>query len=283
GGGGGGGGQQPLIVVDSLDEARARVSGVDEVRTDEYEVTFLIRGGSGGVRSATFVLLPENAGELHILGPLAELSVRGSGTVVVPGQPQGTVLGPELFIRAANVRVDGPALEFARRPDGRVSGGSAEPSVVIEATSSLQLPHAASQLPVDGELEFRVPSTIKLSYPWVAFRAELVEDENPDQKVIRFLNKLMNLTRSHGHTGERGVYIKKFEGRQPFLPAEFNKAIQVLVEENVVRRDGYMVFLRDEWEAHRYSGKALKGQRQLHEVWNIWAPVAKLIEQRIAG
>src|SRR5437773_2515980 len=97
------------------------------------------------------------------------------------------------------------------------------------------------------------------------------------------LNKLMILTRSHEHGCERGVFIKKLEGRQPFLPAEFNAALNALVAANVVRIDNDMVFVRDEWEAYRYSGKALKGQRQLDDVMEAWAPVIKSIEQGIWG
>jgi len=220
---------------------------------------------------------------LTILGPLAELVVRSRGTVVIPGRPQGTVLGPDLFIHAKAVRFEGPALEFTRRPDADPSGYDAEPSVVIEARESLQLPPTSTQLPQDGELELRVSPSIKLSYPWFEYRTGLDDEENPNEKVVRFLNKLMNLTRSHGHSGERGVFIKKFEGRQPFLTTEFNAALQALVSANVVRIDGDMVFLRDEWEVHRYSGKALKGQRQLGDVMEAWAPVIKSIEQSISA
>jgi len=270
------------IIASEWAESMTSIS-IDQVSDDSHEGAFAIRRGTESVRVTPFELMPDAPGVLQILGPLAELSVRSRGTVVIPGRPQGTVLGPDLFIRAASVRFEGPALEFARRPDVGASNGETEPSVIIEVYESLQLPPTSTRLPAEDELELRVSPSIKLSYPWFEYRTELANGEDLDKKVIRFLNKLMNLTRSHGHPGERGVFVKKFEGRQPFPPAEFRAALDALVAENVVRIDNDMVFLRGEWEEHRYSGKALRGQRQLNDVMEAWAPVIRLIEQTIGA
>jgi hypothetical protein len=269
------------IIASEWAESMMSIS-IDQVADDSYEGTFAIKRGREVTRVTNFELIADVSGVLRIPGPLADLSVRSRDTVIVPGNAQCTVLGPDLFIHADDVRFEGPALEFARRPDTGTSV-AAEPSVVIEARESLQLPPTSTQPPAGNEFELRVSRAIKLSYPWFEYRTELAGEENPNRKVIRFLNKLMNLTRSHGHSGERCTFIKKFEGRQPFPPAEFNAALGALVEANVVRIDNDMVFLRDEWEAHRYSGKALKGQRQLEDVKEAWAPVIKQIEQSIRG
>ena len=195
---------------------------------------------------------------------------------------QGTVLGPDLFIHASTVRVEGPALEFARRVEVDASGAT-EPSVVIEAREALKLPPMSTQLPPQAEFELRVPKSIKFGYPWYDYKAEFVDEESPNGKVVRLLNKLMSLTRNHGHPGERGTFIKRFEGRQPFRPEEFNAALRALVAMNVVRVDDDIVFLRDEWEVHRYSGKSLPGQRQLADIMDAWSPVIAAIEESIWG
>jgi hypothetical protein len=269
------------IIASEWAESMTSIS-INQTSDDSYEGSFSIKRGHETARITKFELAAETPGELTILGPLAELVVRSRGAVVIPGKPQGTVLGPDLFIHAESVRFEGPALEFARTSDADPSGDDAEPSVVIEVRESLQLPPTSTQLPQDGEFELRVSPSIKLSYPWFEYRTELIDEENPNEKVVRFLNKLMNLTRSHGHSGERGVFIKKFEGRQPFLTSDFNAALQALVAANVVRIDDDMVFLREEWEIHRYSGKALRGQRQLSDVISAWEPVIKSIEQHIS-
>jgi len=255
---------------------------VNQTSGDSYEGTFVIRRGDERARVTSFDLIPDEDGVLQLVGPLAELSVRSRNTVTVPGRPQGTVLGPDLFIHASTVRFEGEALEFARRREVDAPGAT-EPSVVIEAREALKLPPMSTQLPPESEFELRVPKAIKFGYPWYNYKTELVDKESPNKKVVRLLNKLMNLTRNHGHPGERGTFIKRFEGRQPFQPEQFNAALRTLVEMNVVRVDDNMVFLRDEWEAHRYSGKSLTGQRRLEDVMDAWGPVIVAIEESIRG
>ncbi|MEU5905819.1 hypothetical protein [Micromonospora sp. NPDC047527] len=269
------------IIASEWTESTTSTS-IDQIDTLTYEGEFAMKRGREGVRVTKFELSTGTLNELQVLGPLAELSIRSDSTVIVPGKPQGIVLGPDLFIRAKAVRFEGPALEFARRPDLDAAGDQ-EPSVVIEAVEALQLPLTSTQLPPTNEFELRVPSTIKIRYPWYEYRLELVDEELPDQKVIRFLNKLMNLTRAHGHSGERGVFIRKFQGRQPFTSSEFNVALEALIAARVVRIDDEIVFLRQEWEAHRYSGKALKGQRQFADVKEAWSPVIRSIEKALSA
>jgi hypothetical protein len=267
------------IIASEWAESMTSIS-IEQASDDSYEGTFAIKRGDERTRSTRFDLMPGEDGVLQLLGPLAELSVRSRNTVVVPGKPQGTMLGPDLFIHASAVRFEGPALEFSRRPefDGFET---TEPSVVVEARETLKLPPMSTQLPPQAEFELRVPKTIKFGYPWYDYKVELVDEESPNGKVVRLLNKLMSLTRNHGHAGERGTFVKKFEGRQPFPPGEFNAALRALVDANVVRVDNDMVFLRAEWEAYRYSGKAFPGQRQLADVMEAWAPVIAKIEESI--
>ncbi|WP_256788122.1 hypothetical protein [Frankia sp. AvcI1] len=289
------GGQSDLLITETQFAAlHASIIASESIRSmtntsikqeldGTFDGMFAIDRGGEPARVTNFKLIPDSADVLEILGPLAELSVRSQGAVVIKGKPQGTVLGPDLFIHAGAVRFEGPALEFARRSEVDSAGGESEPSVVIEARDSLQLPPSSTQLPATSELEFRVSSEMKLHYPWFEYRVELVDEEAPDKKVVRFLNKLMNLTRAHGHSGERGTYIKKFEGRQPFPPAEFSAALAALVAADVVRIEGELIFLRNEWERYRYSGKALQGQRQLSDVISAWGPVIYAIEQSVWG
>ncbi|MCY7289223.1 MAG: hypothetical protein LH624_13470 [Cryobacterium sp.] len=268
------------IIASEVAESMTSVV-IAQVADDSYSGAFAVNRVRERARVTTFCLVPEVTGTLEVLGPLAELSIQARDAVVVPGRPQGTVLGPDLFISASMIRIGGPALEFSRRPDS-AAPDAGEPSVIIEARESLHLPSVSPQLPPQNEFEIRVPHSVKLRYPWFEYGSELVSEETPSEKVVRFLNKLMNLTRNHGHTGERGVFIKKLEGRQPLRISEFNSALGVLRAEKVVRVDADMVFVREEWEAHRYSGKALKGQRQLADVMDAWGSILAKIEDAIS-
>ncbi|MGV9977019.1 hypothetical protein ACWDUH_05015 [Micromonospora wenchangensis] len=269
------------IIASEWTESMTSTS-INQIDPLTYEGEFAIKRGRESVRITKFELSTDSPHELQLLGPLAELSIRSDSTVLVPGNSQGTVLGPDLFIHAKAVRFEGPALEFARRP-GMDTIGDQEASVVIEVAEAVQLPLTSTQLPPSNEFELRVPSVVKIGYPWFEYRLELTSEEPLDRKVIRFLNKLMNLTRNHGHSGERGVFVRKFQGRQPFAISEFNIALQVLIAAGVVRMNDEIVFLREEWEAYRYSGKALKGQRQFANVKDAWSPVIRSIEESLSG
>ena len=262
-------------------ESTASIS-IDQLNHNTIEAAFALRRGTEKPRQASFEILSEQPASLTLFGPLSDLSVRVDGAVVVPPRGHGTVLGPDLFIHADAVIFEGSALEFARRSDADASRANAEPSVIIEVQSQLRLPDTSTQVPLEGELELRVPNQVKLKYPWFEYRIGVDwQSETPDEKIVRFINKLMNLTRSHGHHGERGVFVKKFEGRQPLQAHEFRKALDVLVSRGVVRLEDEMVFVRSEWEKYRYSGKALKGQRQLADVIGSWQPIIQAIEESL--
>lgn len=273
--------QFAALHASGLASGRTRsMTALDQVDdTDFFTGTLVVHGAETDTPQITrFTVLPDESGVLQLLAPLTDLSVSSHGTVVVPGDTQGTVVGPDLFLRAEAIRFEGHTLDFARR-----TRDADDSAVVLVASRALQLPPSASQVPHLDGLELRVPDSIRLAHPWFDYRSTLQADIPLDDKLVRFLNKLMNLTRNHGHSGERGVYSKKLEGRQPFDTNDFHTVLDALVTEGVVRRDNEIVFLRAEWEQYRYSGKGIAGQRTFDDVRERWAPVLSRVGKALRG
>lgn len=83
------------------------------------------------------------------------------------------------------------------------------------------------------------------------------------------------------HGGERAVYVKKLEGRQGFPSSEFKRAIAALVGHGVLREDGDMLFITEEWDKSRYDGKGREGMPSYDERRDIWDPVLKVISEAV--
>lgn len=117
-----------------------------------------------------------------------------------------------------------------------------------------------------------------LRYPWISYRNDsATKVEDFDVRAVRFLSKLMNLTRSHGHQGDRAVFAKKFQGRQGLRPEKFTAAVDVLKKYGVVYVDSDMIYFSKDWEQYRFDGKSSPGQRHLDDCIDAWRPVLTAI------
>lgn len=254
-----------------------------EVHDDEYDVTMSVLN-AGSPYEKGFTLVTDAQKLLHLYGPLESLTVTTSGMLAIPARETPTVLGPDAFLRCSALSIDGPSVEFAHRATPATVPGDSDGVVTIEVTSpDIRLPAAITRDPRPGSFELRVLSETTLFYPWVGYREtlELPEQVSIDDRVIRFLNMFMNLTRSHGHPGERGAFIKKFQGRQALKGADFQAAVRILVEHGIARLGSEMIYLCDEYEPQRFSGKTLQGQRLIADVWDFWGPIVAEISERI--
>jgi hypothetical protein len=164
-------------------------------------------------------------------------------------------------------------------------GEVAGPTVELEATEVFTAQATLTGAVPATDLSIVVPPNVSLVYPWVRYRA----DPDPDvgmgaaeDRAQRFLNKLMNLARRHGHRGERAVFMKKLEGRQGLGNAEFQRAIAVLVDLGVAREVGDMLFLTSSWDQHRYDGKGREGMVSFEDKRDIWEPVVRKLAEAIS-
>ncbi|WP_067826082.1 hypothetical protein [Actinomadura kijaniata] len=263
--------------------ALATVTAI-ETSDGYYEVTMNLQKAEAPYEK-TFTLIPENAQVLHLHGPVEGLTVATTATLKIPAGQTPVVLGPDVFLHCNALTIEGPAVEFAHRVGPAADSGESDGMVTIEVVNpGLHLPHMITREPRKGTFELRVPQdSPSLNYPWVAYQAplELPDKVNANDRAVRFMNMFMNLTRTHGHQGERGAFIKKLHGRQGLKGTDFQAAVQVLLERGIARLDGQMIYLRTEHEPYRFSGKAIDGQRLIHDVWGHWGPVVDEITQRI--
>lgn len=228
----------------------------------------------------SFTLIPDQTGEVQLYGPLEGLTLETNGSVSIPNHGTSVVLGPDLFIRCENLSIEGGSVEFAHRgiPTSKDTtlGG-----VTLAVGSGLRLPMEIARWPLAGDFELQVPSETNLVHPWVLYRHELPAEDNTvdtNARAVRFLNMLMNLTRSHGHSGDRGVFIMKLQGRQSIKGGELQSVLSILESRGIIRTEGPMLFLDPGYEKHRFSGKTRTGQRLIENVWDIWGPVVAEID-----
>lgn len=264
------------IVAGAYSDVRTALS-MTEVAEGEYEVAVRVERPGDPV-NLQLALIAADTSELCLYGPLESLTVESSQTVRIPARQPVTVLGPDLFIHCAGLVIEGASVEFAHRAvpvDGRMDSGQ----VILEVTGKLQLPHEIARAPLPGDFELSVPNSTILGYPWIDYRTDLgvVDEANPSGRAERFLNMLMNLTRNHGHDGDRGCFIMKLQGRQSVKGEEFTRVVAALEDIGVVRLEKDIIYLTPTYEPHRFSGKASPGQRVISDVWDVWSPVATQI------
>ncbi len=256
----------------SADASVAIIS--DEQRLDgEFQLSL-----DGTTRRISFLLITEKEAELRLPGPLTNLSVDTDGAIRVPAVGEDTTLGPDLHLHGTSVQIEGNRAVFGRRDDGQ---GVAD--VEIQADSVLILPPIiAPPLPKKGLVEVTPPPGSQLSFPWTEYEEQAPPAvDGIDERAVRMLNKLMNLTRSHGHGGDRAVFIKKLEGRQGLATPQFRAALTCLIRHGAVYTKGEMVFFSGDWEPHRYSGKSVPGQRSLLDVMKEWRPALEEMTRAI--
>ncbi|MGH9243842.1 MAG: hypothetical protein ACRD29_05910 [Acidimicrobiales bacterium] len=231
------------------------------------------------VLEATVVL--NRAGELELMSPLANLDVEFSGAIVVTSRSASIDLGPEVFLRAKSIELSGSSLQVSKDTS---PGELAGPTVELEATEHFRTQAVLAGNVPSSDLSIVVPTSHKLVYPWVRYRADPEDEESggaTDERARRFLNKVMSLARRHGHRGERAVFMKKLEGRQGLGSGEFQRAVATLVRLGVARESGDMLFLTDDWDQHRYDGKGREGMVSYADKREIWDPVVQEISAAI--
>lgn len=108
----------------------------------------------------------------------------------------------------------------------------------------------------------------------------LLDDEtiDPQSRSIRFLNKLQNLARTHGHDDGRATFFMKLQGRQPIKADKLRAVLAFLESQGSVRLQGDLVFLTSEADRHRFSGKGVPGQRTIRDEWDYWGPIVEGLE-----
>jgi hypothetical protein len=97
-----------------------------------------------------------------------------------------------------------------------------------------------------------------------------------------FLNKLMSLTRRHGHD-EYAVYSMKLRGRTGTTPENFSRTVDVLRQAGVVTSATDMVFLTESGALHRFSGKDRPGLPSYDDVAEFWEPIVQELDQALAS
>jgi len=266
------------ITAGEFSGVSANVATREEGVGEHEAIMHVVRAGESS--ELRLKLLAATPDALALYGPLEALTVVTDSGVAIPARRPVTVLGPDLFISCGALLIEGLTVEFAHRAvpagDGLQSG-----QVVLQVSGELVLPPEITREPLPGDFELAVPESAVLRYPWVNFRQDLVDEKsaNPSGRAERFLNMLMNLARSHGHSGDRGCYTMKLQGRQSVKGEEFTAVIATLQRLGVIRLDGDMVYVTAEFEDHRFSGKTQAGQRLLADVWDVWGPVVAELEK----
>lgn len=253
----------------------------DELPDEAHVALALVHRGSSPLTVDADLLL-EQAGELHLTSPLSNLDVEVGGSVVISSPTSIVDLGPDLYVRADVVQISGSSVQVGKGPGG---DGSSGPSVELAANESFEVSGELVGNPSVYEFVVSVPDSVALTFPWVTYRGALELDEEDaahDVRALRFLNKLMSLTRRDGHRGRRAVYIKKLEGRQGLQGEEFQAALAILEDAGAVSVEQDLVFYSDDWEASRFDGKGRPGLPSFEDKRAVWDPLLASITTAIA-
>ena len=233
-----------------------------------------------------YTLIPENDKCIRFAAPIEHLTVNSSRTVHFSSTNSDSTLtiGPDVYIRALNVVIEGGVLDFSRRTGGPTSVDCSD-SVVFELSEPFQSNIQLRTKPATPDsFEIRCPSFSSLQYPWHDYGVA-VEESDTDvdwtSRAIRFLNTLMGLTRNHGHKGDRACYIPKLQGRQSIKRADFSSVISLLENRGVLYTNKQMIFIDPSTEKYRFSGKKVPGQRSFEDVKEFWQPIADEISNII--
>ncbi|WP_188668743.1 hypothetical protein [Tersicoccus solisilvae] len=234
--------------------------------------------GDSKVESSTidFILQRANKEVVVLHGPLTNLTVDIKCDLHVPAHGDDVALGPDLSMSARSITIEGTSAAFGRRDSGEEGD-----EVFLSVTEKCALPPTiAPPPPRSSTLEIESPTP--LAYPWtdyvVAVQPEVLP--NVDPRVPRFLDRLMDLTRTHGHGGPRATFFHKLKGRQALKRESLNAALQVLSGKGVIYLAGDMIFYSPDWEKYRYYSKANGGlDGSIH--LGVWKPIMEDITEAL--
>lgn len=234
-----------------------------------------------GQISLDFVLIPADPAHVSLTGPLESLTVSTEGGIRIASLDSGRMIGPDLFLRCESLHIEGNEARFARTS----SSSDEMTDVRFEVTGAeLSLPPLISVAPPVDAFELAVEDDVPLVFPWIEYRASLEHDEVIDtqSRGIRFISKLQNLARTHGHDDGRATFFMKLQGRQPIKADKLRAVLAFLEARGTVRLQGDLVFLTPEADKHRFSGKGRPGQRTIHDEWAYWEPIVEGLESVLA-
>lgn len=257
-------------------QAAASISQEDEILRGDF---FLGEFGGDATAVIRFSLIPDRSGLVVLQGPLASLTVDVTCDVHVPVQRDDVTLGPDLSITAGTISIDGVSAAFGRRDSS--DGG---PEVLISAADGIGLPaNIAPPPPHTSVLEIESP--VPLGYPWTDYVIKASPEESSstiDARVARFLDRLMDLTRSHGHSGPRAAFFHKLKGRQALKGEALAEALGVLEQKGVINLTGDMIFYSEDWEKYRYYSKTNGGLAGSGQA-GVWRPILEEITKALQG
>lgn len=224
-----------------------------------------------------FTLLPGDSASLLLVGPLEALTLSAPGGVRISPLDGGRVIGPDLHIYCEWLQIDGSEARFARTSSASDEAGEVRFEV---SGTPLVLPGFISTEPTAGSFELAIPEDSQVAYPWTNYRTKLEVEDSIDAraKSVRFLKKLQNLARAHGHDDGRATFFMKLQGRQPLKAGKLREVLALLESRGAVRLEGDLVFLTGEADQHRFTGKGTPGQRTIEDEWDYWGPIVQAIE-----
>lgn len=231
-------------------ENSERRTGVDSA-PDSAHGELILRYSQHERTGLSFELALETSSVLRLRSPLASLEVRFDGEVVIEPRAHSVDLGPDLFIRAKKVAIEGDSVQISRGAQGAEYHAfyAVELEILEEFSCNAVL---ATNVPSHA-LAISIAPEVEVVYPWHGYANRLDLDEPLiDMRAIRFLNRFMDLVRSHGHKGPKAVFDKKLEGRQSIKGGEFREVVEAMHDLGVVTIDGSLIKLNGD-----YSGPVL--------------------------
>jgi len=242
---------------------------LDELDRVKVNLSLSYEGNSSRMIQGDVILA--NQGTLKLMSPLVSTDVRFPGSLEVHSGHASTInIGPDVYLHANSVSLIGSSLVISKKTDdlGNVLGVEIEAEELFDP-GMLKLCSASRE-----DFTIAVPPHVKLAYPWIEYRANLVIGDTPiNERARRFLDKLMNIPRVHGHGGERAVFVSKLQGRAGLVQSDFQLGLGQLEKIGVIRIEGELIFISADWDQYRYDGKGRPGMPSFEDHRLTWEPV----------
>ncbi len=183
----------------SVVSVRSTAEDKDNSPVDSVVAQLVLLHPDGATASLDATVLLDRPGRLQLISPLANTDVDFPGAIVVSSESTSLDIGPEVFLRAASIELAGASLQVSKDTSaGDPAGSTAELEVAESFVTSAALIGNVSV----NDLSIVLPSTHKLSYPWVRYRAEPEDHRDSggtDDRSRRLMSNLMSLARRLGH------------------------------------------------------------------------------------